>query len=134
MPQFSTGVRNAINNAVVATIGSSAVMKILTGTAPANCGTADSGNVLATLTLPSTWMNAASGGVSALAGTWTDASADSTGTAGYYRIYASGGTTCGWQGSISAQGGSGELQLSSMTLTSGNPFSITSFTLTAPGA
>lgn len=133
MPKFSTAVRTALADTVISAIGASAVMKILTGTAPANCGTADSGTVLATLSLPATWMAAASGGAAAMSGTWADASADNTGTAGYYRIYASNGTTCGWQGTISADGGAGELQLSSLTLTSGSPFTITSFTLTAPG-
>ena len=38
-------------------------------------------------------------------GTWSDASADGTGTAGYFRLYASDGTTCGLQGTITGTGG-----------------------------
>ena len=50
--QFSTSVRNARLDAIETTISTSAIMKIRTGAAPADCGTADSGTVLATLSLP----------------------------------------------------------------------------------
>lgn len=58
--QYSTAVRNARLDVVESTIGTSAVLKIRTGAEPANCGTADSGTVLASCTLPSDWMAAAS--------------------------------------------------------------------------
>lgn len=60
--QFSVTAANALLDQIETTIGASAVMKIRTGAAPANCATADSGTVLATLTLPADWMSAASGG------------------------------------------------------------------------
>lgn len=63
--QYSTAVRNARLDVVESTIGTSAVLKIRTGAAPANCAAADSGTVLATCTLPSDWMAAASGGTKA---------------------------------------------------------------------
>lgn len=68
--QFSVGVRNARLDAIETTIGTSAVLKIRTGAAPANVATSDSGTVLATLTLPSDWMAAASSGSKAKSGTW----------------------------------------------------------------
>lgn len=101
--QYSTAVRNAKLDAVESTVGTSAILKIRTGAAPATPATADSGTVLATINLPSDWMAAASGGTKALAGTWSDSSADATGTAGHYRIYDSGGSTCGIQGNVYAQ-------------------------------
>ena len=91
--QLSVAVRNARLDAVESTIGTTAVLKIRTGAAPASCATADSGTVLATATLPSDWLAAASSGSKAKSGTWEDTSADASGTAAHYRIYASDGTT-----------------------------------------
>lgn len=128
--QLSTAVRNARLDAIETTIGTSAVLKIRTGAQPANCATADSGTVLATLNLPSNWMNAASGGTMTKAGTWEDLSADNTGTAGHFRVYASDGTTCGIQGTITATGGGGDMTLDNTSIASGQTITITTFTLT----
>jgi hypothetical protein len=107
--QLSAAVRNAMLDAIETTIGTSAVLKIRTGAAPASVATADSGTVLATLTLPSDWMAGASSGSKAKSGTWEDASADAAGTAAHYRIYASDGTTAHLQGTVTATGGGGDL-------------------------
>lgn len=130
--QLSTAVRNAMLDAIETTIGVSAVLKIRSGSAPANVATADSGTVLATLNLPSDWMAAASGGTKALSGSWTDASADATGTAAHFRIYASDGTTAHYQGTVATSGA--DLNVDSTSFTAGQSFTITSFTLTAPNA
>ena len=132
--QLSVAVRNARLDAIETTIGTSAVLKIRTGAQPANCGTADSGTVLATLNLPSDWMAAASSGSKAKSGTWEDLSADNTGTAAHFRVYASDGTTCGIQGSITATGGGGDMTLDNTSIASGQTVTITSFTLTDANA
>lgn len=132
--QFSTDVRNAMGDAIETTTGTSAVMKIRSGTVPATCATADAGDVLATLNLPSDWMAAASGGTKAKSGTWEDASADAAGTAGHFRIYKSDGTTCVMQGTITITGGGGDMTLVNTNIASGQPITITGFTLTLPGA
>lgn len=126
--QFSASVRNARLDAIETAIGTSAVMKIRTGAAPADVATADSGTVLATLTLPSDWMAAASAGSKAKSGTWQDASADATGTAAHFRIYASDGTTAHLQGTVGI--GSGDLQVDNTSFASGQSFTVTGFTLT----
>lgn len=128
--QLSTTVRNARLDAIETAIGTAAVLKIRTGAAPANCATADSGTVLATLTLPSDWAAAASSGSKAKSGTWEDSSADATGTAAHFRLYASDGTTCHMQGTITAPGGGGDMELNNTSLASGQAFSVTTFTLT----
>lgn len=128
--QFSTTLRNAILDTVESTIGTAPTLEIRTGAAPANCGTADSGTVLVTMTLPSDWMAAASGGSKALSGTWEDLTADATGTAGHFRIKA--GATCHLQGSCGM--GTGDLQLDNTSIATGQKVTITAFTLTAPGA
>lgn len=126
--QLSAAVRNARLDAIETAIGVSAVLKIRTGAQPANVATADSGTVLATLNLPSDWMAAASGGAKAKTGTWEDTSADATGTAAHFRIYASDGTTAHLQGSCGI--GTGDLQLVNTSLATGQAVTITSFTLT----
>lgn len=126
--QFSVAVRNARLDAIETTISTSPVLKIRTGAAPSTCATADSGTVLATLTLPSDWMAAASSGAKALAGTWSDASADDTGTAAHFRVYASDGTTCHIQGTVGTS--ATDMIVDSTSFTAGQSFSVTSFTLT----
>lgn len=132
--QYSVAVRNAQLDAFETAVGASAVLKIRTGAQPSTCATADSGTVLATPSLPSDWMAAASSGSKALSGTWQDASADATGTAAHFRIYASDGTTCHAQGTVTATGGGGDMTLDNTSITSGQSVTITSFTLTAGNA
>lgn len=132
--QFSTTARNAALDAIETAIGTSAVLKIRSGSVPADCGTADAGTVLATLTLPSDWLAAASGGSKSKSGTWEDASADATGTAAHFRIYASDGTTVHMQGTITATGGGGDMTLDNTSIASAQQVTITSFTLSAGGA
>lgn len=127
--QLSTTVRNAQLDAIESTIGTSPLLKIRSGAAPADCATADAGTVLATLTLPSDWMAAASSGSKAKSGTWQDTSADATGTAAHFRIYDSTGTTCHLQGTCGV--GTGDMQLDSTSFTTGQSFTITAFTLSA---
>lgn len=129
--QYSVTVRNAQLDAVETAIGTSAVLKIRTGAAPATCATADSGTVLASLTLPSDWMAAASSGSKAKTGTWEDTSADATGTAAHFRLYASDGTTCHAQGTVTATGGGGDMTVDNTSFASGQTFTVTSFTISA---
>jgi hypothetical protein len=127
--QLSTAVRNARLDTIESTIGTAAILKIRTGAAPADCGTADSGTVLATLSLPSDWMAAASAGSKGKSGTWQDSSADNSGTAAHFRVYDSGGATCHLQGTVTATGGGGDLTLDSASITAGQTITITGFTL-----
>lgn len=128
--QLSVAVRNARLDAIETAIGTSAVLKIRTGAAPADVATADSGTVLASLTLPSDWLAAASSGSKAKSGTWQDTSADATGTAAHFRIYASDGTTAHLQGTVTVTGGGGDLTLDNVSIASGQSVTISSFSLT----
>lgn len=128
--QFSEAVRNARLDEVEVEIGASAVLKIFTGSMPADVSEADSGTQLAELSLPADWMAGASGGSKSKTGTWEDASADATGVAGYFRIYASDGVTCHLQGTVSMSGGGGDMILDNTNIATGQAITITSFTLT----
>jgi len=133
--QFSTTFRNALLDQLETTVGTSAVIQIFTGAAPANCGTADSGTKLIEFDLASDWAAAASGGSKALNSTpITGTTAVATGTAGYFRIKDSTKTTCHVQGSITATGGGGDATMDNTSITSGQEVDISSWTLTAPGA
>lgn len=125
--QLSTAVRNARLDSVETTISTSAVLKIRTGAPPADVATADSGTVLATLSLPSDWLAAASSGAKAKSGTWSDTSADASGTAGHFRIYASDGTTAHIQGTVGTSGT--DMIVDSVSFTAAQSFTINSFTL-----
>jgi hypothetical protein len=128
--QISTTQQNARLDAMETALGASPVLRIRTGSPPANCGTADSGSVLATVNLPADFMVAASGGSKGMSGSWVDNSADAAGTAGHFRVYDSGGSTCHWQGSITASGGGGDMTIDNIIFAAGQAFTITSFTLT----
>lgn len=130
--QFSVAARNAALDAIETTIGASPTLEIRSGTVPANAAAADTGTVLATMTLPADFMAAASAGAKALLGTWQDLAADAAGTAGHFRIKA--GATTHIQGTVTATGGGGDMTLDNAVLAVGQQVTITAFTITAGGA
>ncbi len=132
--QLSVAVRNAVLDSIETTVGTSARLKIKSGSAPASCASADTGTVLADITCPSDWLADAASGSKPKLGTWEDASADATGTAAHFRLYASDGTTCHMQGTVTVTGGGGDMTLDNVSITSGQTITITSFTLTAGNA
>ncbi len=132
--QYSVAVRNANLDAFETTVGASAILEIRTGSPPANCATASSGTLLALCSLPADWMNAASGGTKTKNGTWQDTSANGTGTAGYFRIFDTTGTTCHAQGTVTLTGGGGDMTVDNTSFVTGQAFSVTTFTLTSGNA
>lgn len=125
--QFSVSVRNARLDAIEVTIGTAPVLELRSGAPPANCAASATGTVLATLNLPSDFLNAASGGSKTIAGTWQDLSADAGGTVGYFRISQAG--TCHVQGTVTNTGGGGDMTLDNVVLAIGQQVTITTFTL-----
>jgi len=130
--QFGTALRNARLDVIESTIGTAPLLYIydLTAGAPANCGAAITAGTLASMTLPSDWMAAASGGSKALSGTWTDGTADAAGTADFFRIYEWTGGTCFIQGTVTATGGGGDLTLDNAVIAASQVITITTFTVT----
>jgi len=128
--QFSLALRNARLDLIASQIGASAKLKIYTGSAP-GAANAATGTLLSTLSLSSTWLNAASGGTKSQTGTWSDSSAAASGTPGYWRLQDSTGTTTYLEGTCGV--GSGELNfLGSVSL--GGQVTVTSFVLTEGNA
>lgn len=129
--KYSAAVRNAMLDAIETTIGASPKLRILTGSAPATTATAQSGTLLAELTLPSDWAANAASGAKGLLGSWSG-TVVADGTAGYYRILDNAGTTCHEQGTIGTSGQ--DLNGTSTALTTGQVLVITAKTLTAGNA
>jgi hypothetical protein len=121
-------------DAIEITIGPSAVLKIRTGPPPATYASADSGSVLVSYSLASDWAAAASSGSKSFNNTPLSTSASASGTAGHYRIYASDGTTCHEQGTITVTGGGGDLTVDNTSINSGQTVNVTAFSKTMGGA
>ena len=132
--QMGVLTRNARLDAIETLIGTSAVLTISTLAQAANCATADTGAVLASITLPSDWLAAASGGTKAIANApWSVASATGTGTAGHFRISKAGVGEI--QGSITTTAvGTGDMLLDNTSIITGQTVQISAFTLTDANA
>lgn len=132
--QFSTTARNAFLDALETATGTSVVIKIRTTSVPATCATADAGTVLVSYSLASDWMAGASGGTKLLNSLPVAGTAAASGTTGHFRVYASDGTTCHMQGTVTLTAGGGDMTVDNTTIVNGQTVNITGFTLTAPGA
>lgn len=127
--KFSLAVRNARLDVIETTISTSPQLRIYSGSAPTNITDAASGTLLATLTLPSDYMANASSGSKAKSGTWS-VSASAAGTAGYFRVLDSTGTTAHIQGTVTATGGGGDMTVDNTSIASGQTITVNTFTLT----
>jgi hypothetical protein len=107
----------------------SGLLRLYSGTRPANADTALSGNtLLAQLTLNATSAGAASGGVWTANAITSDASADATGTASFARLFESDGTTAIADFSLGTSGT--EVIVSTTSIVAAAVVSCSSFTVT----
>jgi hypothetical protein len=113
---YSNAVMQAVLDAVETTVGTAPTIEIRTGSPPANCAAASTGTLLASLVLPSNWMNDASINQKQQAGSWI-IPVTVAGTAGYFRIIKTG--TCHIQGTIGDLVISGDIRLSTRDLVVG---------------
>lgn len=122
--------RNAWLDSITSRAGASALLRIYDGTQPATGGSATT--LLAELTCNATFAPAASSGVLTLNAITADSSANATGTATWFRIVQSGGSTHVLDGTVGTSGA--DLNLSSVSIVATGTVSVTSFTITAPNA
>lgn len=125
--KFSAAVRNARLDAIETVIGASPKLRIYSGSPPTNTTDAATGTLLVDMTLPADFLQAASGGIKLLNGSWTTTAA-AAGVAGYYRIWNSGVTLCHEQGTVGQ--GTGDLSLDNTNIATGQAVNITTFTKT----
>lgn len=132
---FAINTANAILDEITTAIdgGTGAgVIRLYSGTVPANANTALSGNtLLAELTCSDPSASAANNKTLTLNAITQDASADATGNATFFRVFDSSNNVV-LQGTVSAVGGGGDLQMNTVSVVAGGPVQITSCTFTLP--
>ena len=127
---YSLALRQAKLNAITTAVGNAGVLTIYSGTQPATGGTATT--ALVALTCGSPFAGAATG---TLGGTVSisptlpaAATATVAGTATWYRVTTSGGTQV-IDGTVTATGGGGDLQLTTTTISVGLQVQLTSWSI-----
>jgi hypothetical protein len=132
--KYSTTLRNAQLDVITGTsgIGASGLLRIYSGTRPANVAASITGTLLAELTLNATFAAAASAGVLTANSITGDSSADATGTATHFRIWKAGGSTAVIDGDVGTSGS--DLNLTTTSIVAAQPVNVTSLTITAGNA
>lgn len=128
---FTTAVRNARQDAITTATGSAALLRIYdaTGGVPASANASIGSCVLlAELTCGSPFAGAAASAAVTANAITQDSSANATGTAAFFRLYASNGTTVIAQGTVSTSGA--DLNLNTLSIVSGGPVQVTSLVWT----
>lgn len=132
---------NAVNTTLNAG-GGAAIVNIYTGTPPADCETAATGTLLGTCVMNATPFGAATNlnpnaqiDENAIS---DDTSADTTGTAGYFRVYATTAgtdatkTACHIQGTAGEAADSADMTLDDKNIVVGGTISITDYKIVMP--
>ena len=130
--QYSLTHRTNAMSQLNTDLAASAVIKIFSGTIPANCGTADSGTLLVTFAGNAGGFGAAASQV-LTASAVANATAAATGTAGYFRIYPSAATTTNAVVQGTCGMSAADMILTNTSITSGQTVSFTNLTVTAFG-
>lgn len=125
---MSTNLRNARADANTTFAGNGALLRLYDGTRPSTGGTATT--LLAELTCGTPFAASASGGVLTLGSITQDSAANAAGNATWFRLVKSDGTTHVMDGSVTATGGGGDMELVTTSITTGQPVQVTSFTIT----
>ncbi len=123
-------LRDAMMDAITTHAGNAALLRIYDGTRPATGGAATT--LLAELTCGTPFAAAAVNGVLTLGAITQDSSANATGTATWFRIVKSDGTTHVMDGDVGTSGS--DLNLTTTSITATQPVSVTSFVLTEGNA
>jgi hypothetical protein len=114
--KYSNGTRNAQQQGLITYAGSGAIIKIYQGTQPTNANTAISGQTLLVSLTISGGFGTDSDGTLTL-GTVSDGTAVATGTAEFFRITKSDGTTVIMDGSVGTSGADLNLNNTSIATT-----------------
>lgn len=120
-----TTIRNAMLDTITTRAGASALLRIYDGTRPATGAAITTQILLAELTCNATFAPAASGGVLTLNAITQDSSANNTGTATWFRIVKSDGTSFVLDGNVGTSGS--DLNLVTTSIVATQPVSVTSF-------
>lgn len=134
--KLATATVNAKANAAVDLLdgGTGAgTIKIYTGAQPATANDAASGSLLCTFALADPAFGAAANGVATLLGVPLTTTGAAAGTAGWFRAADSADGSV-FDGSVTASGGGGQVQLNTTTISVGVDVEITGGTYTQPAS
>ena len=127
-PKLSVASRNLALNAALDVLNTG-YLRIYDGVQPATADTALSGNtLLAELTLAGTAFSAAASASKAAGAIGSDSSANATGTASFFRLFKSDGTTAVLDGSVGTA--SADLILNSVSIVAGSAVAVSALTIT----
>lgn len=130
--KLQTARRNAMLDGITTDVGASGLLRIYSGTQPTTIATAIGAQVLlAELALSATFAPASASGVLTANAITQDSAANATGTAGWYSLTTSAGTRV-VEGEVGTSGA--DLNLNTLSIVSGGPVVVTSFTYTVAGA
>ena len=121
-------IRNVMLDAITTRAGGGALLRIYDGTRPATGAAITTQVLLAELTCGSPFAPAASGGVLTANTITQDSSANAAGTATWFRVVQSGGSTFVLDGNVGTSGA--DLNLSSTSISITQPVQVTSFVIT----
>jgi hypothetical protein len=129
--RIPAAVANSMIDSGIGTQADSGKLRIYDGTQPTNGGDAITSQVLlAELTMNADAFPSASSGTITANSITQDASADATGTATWFRLVKSDGTTILVDGSVGTSGA--DCNLNSVSITSGGTVTVTSCAFTQP--
>lgn len=129
---FDVEVRNARADSVETAIGPSPILQLRSGTKPTDTASADSGDILMEIPLPSNWLNDAANGAVTKAGTW-QGNADAGGTIGHFRIKEAGSPDLTKiQGTCGLTGSGADMEFDNTNVAVGQQVTITGFGWTEP--
>ena len=127
---YNVTLRNNQLDEITARAGNAALLRIYSGTRPATGGTATT--LLAELTCATPFASGAASGVLTWGTVTQDSSANATGTATWFRLVQSDGSTHVMDGDVGTSGS--DLNLTTTSIVSGQPVSISSATITRGNA
>jgi len=123
---YSNGTRDAQQDGLITYAGTGAIISLYTGTQPATANDALSGNTKLVDLVIASGFGTDSNGTLTL-GTVSNGTAVATGTATFFRITKSDGTTVVMDGSVAVSGA--DLNITSTSISTGQTVSITSGTI-----
>lgn len=124
---YAVTLRNNKLDEISTRAGNAALLRIYDGSRPATGGTATT--LLAELTFGSPFAGAASSGTLTANAITSDSSANATGTATWFRVVQSDGSTHVMDGNVGTSGS--DLNLNSTSIIAGGTVSVSSFVITA---
>lgn len=132
-PKYSYAAVNAGQNAISDLLDGGYLRIYASGsTPPTNADDAVAGTLLAELTLNATFSGNSSSGTITANSITADSAANATGTADYFRLWKSDGTTCIFQGTVGTS--NCDLNLNSTAIQTNAAVSVTSLAITLPRA